>query len=90
MHSHLFFSLFSIADKMIAATLSGHYSCYWGLEGWMLATLTCGMGPVTSIIDVFAQIFLLGLLRFVSLFYLWSFRGIISKCKAEKVNVKSE
>ena len=69
---------------MVKATLNGDYTCYWGLEGWMLATLTCGMGPATSLIDVLCQIFLMGTLRLVSLFYLWSFRSIIAKCKYER------
>ena len=69
---------------MVNATLNGDYTCYWGLEGWMLATLTSGMGPATSILDVLSQVFLMGILRLVSLFYLWSFRSIISKCKDER------
>uniref|UniRef100_A0A7S2KIU3 3-dehydrosphinganine reductase n=1 Tax=Leptocylindrus danicus TaxID=163516 RepID=A0A7S2KIU3_9STRA len=79
-----------IARKMIKATLGGQYTVYWGLEGWMLATLTAGMGPVTNMVDALCQIFLMGLLRFISLFYLMSFRGIIAKCKKEREQEKTE
>ncbi len=54
---------------------------YFGLEGWMLSTLTAGMCPLQTNINAFCQIFLMGLLRFVSLFYLMDFRRIISKAK---------
>ena len=56
----------------------------------MLATLTAGMGPVTNMVDALCQIFLMGLLRFISLFYLMSFRGIIAKCKKEREQEKTE
>lgn len=80
----------SIAAKIVSSTLSGQYTVYWGLEGWMLATLTAGMGPVTSMVDALCQIFLMGLLRFISLFYLMDFRRTIAKCKNERVQEKTE
>ena len=55
------------------------FSVYFGIEGWMLSTLTAGMGPVSTIIDGLCQVFLMGILRFVSLFYLKSFSSIIEK-----------
>ena len=59
------------------------FSVYFGLEGWMLSTLTAGMGPPHGVLDVVCQIFLMGLLRFVSLFYLWDFRRIVKRCRRE-------
>ena len=73
-----------VAEKMLDHACRGLCSCYWGLEGWMLATLTCGMGPVDNLWDLVAQILLMGLLRFISLFYLASFRGIVVKCRKER------
>lgn len=55
------------------------FSVYFGLEGWMLASLTAGMSPAHTIMDTTCQIFLKGLLRFVSLFYLLDFRNTIHK-----------
>ena len=58
----------------------------------MLANLTAGMGPVSSVLEVATQCTLMSLLRFISLFYLWSFDGNVSGCKRkrEKAKVKSQ
>ena len=45
----------------------------------MLATVTGGMGPCTGVLDFAAQTALGGVLRFVGLFYLRDFRGIVAK-----------
>ncbi len=77
----------SVASKMVDAACTGATSCYWGLEGWMLTTLTSGMGPLpigTSTFDFVTQIWTMGLLRFVAMFYLKSFKGIVEKCASEK------
>jgi hypothetical protein len=56
------------------------FDIYFGLEGWMLSTITGGMNPVTSTLDAICQVALMGLLRFVSLFYLMDFGRITQKC----------
>jgi len=55
------------------------FMVYFGLEGWMLSTLTAGMSPLQTNVNGLCQIFLMGLLRFISLFYLMDFRRIIEK-----------
>ena len=60
------------------------YCVYFGLEGWMLSTLSAGMSPVHSLLDAVSQVLLMGILRLVSLFYLWDFTRIIAKCGKEK------
>ena len=55
------------------------FHVYFGLEGWMVSTLTAGMGPVRTMVDALCQITLMGILRLVSLFYLMDFRRIIRK-----------
>ena len=49
----------------------------------MLSTLTAGMGPPHGILDLICQVLLMGVFRFVSLFYLWDFRRIINRCRTE-------
>jgi len=73
-----------VARKMICAAVNGHDSVWFGLEGWMLNTLTAGMTPVTSLPDALAQVSLMSLLRFVSLFYLMDFDKITQRCKMER------
>jgi hypothetical protein len=60
------------------------FDIYFGLEGWMLSTITAGMNPVTSVIDAICQVSLIGLLRFVSLFYLMDFGRITQNCDEKK------
>jgi len=75
-----------VSKRMLSAALALHppFSVYFGLEGWMLATLTAGMSPVHTIIDAICQVYLMGLLRLVSLFYLFDFSRIIQKVGNEK------
>lgn len=60
------------------------FSVYFGLEGWMLTTLTAGMSPVSSLLEAVTQVTLMGVFRFVSLFYLNDFWNIVKRCAREK------
>lgn len=51
---------------------------YFTFEGWMLTALTSGMSPVSNLFDAITQVALMGLFRFISLFYLNDFWRIIS------------
>lgn len=70
-----------VAESIVASALKPRppFMIYFGLEGWMLATLTAGMCPLQTNVNALCQIFLMGLLRFVSLFYLMDFRRIVEK-----------
>lgn len=52
--------------------------------------LTSGMNPGTSVIDAIWQVALMGLLRYVSLFYLMDFGKITQTCHAQKVRSKED
>jgi 3-dehydrosphinganine reductase len=56
------------------------FDIYFGIDGWMLSTLACGFNPVTSVLDAVCQVSMMGLLRFVSLFYLMDFGRITQNC----------
>jgi 3-dehydrosphinganine reductase len=72
----------TVGKQMVREALRPHpkFSVYFGLEGWMLTTLTAGMSPVSDLVDATCQIALMGLLRLVSLFYLRDFWDKIAKC----------
>mmetsp|Transcript_23939 Transcript_23939/g.30143 ORF Transcript_23939/g.30143 Transcript_23939/m.30143 type:complete len:375 (+) Transcript_23939:92-1216(+) len=78
----------SVAKTMVSSALKRRppFFVYFGLEGWMLATLTAGMSPVHTSLNALCQIFLMSLLRFVGLFYLMDFRRIVSKVGRERKN----
>ena len=42
------------------------------------------MGPVSSTLEGLAQVALMSIFRFVSLFYLASFDSIVAKCKRQR------
>lgn len=63
------------------------FHVYFTLEGWMLSNLTAGMSPVSSMVDALTQVSLGGILRFVSLFYLNDWWGIIREYE-DKDNTK--
>jgi len=87
-----FFKPEDIARKMVSSATQHRpvFNVYFGLEGWMLATLSSGMSPVHSILDALCQIFLMGLLRFISLFFLMDFRRIIYRVGSQKEEVSEE
>mmetsp|Transcript_37923 Transcript_37923/g.56363 ORF Transcript_37923/g.56363 Transcript_37923/m.56363 type:complete len:488 (-) Transcript_37923:265-1728(-) len=72
----------AVAERMVREAMapSPKYSVSFGLEGWMLETLTAGMSPTSSVASTVHQVGLAGLLRFVSLFYLDDFHGIVEMC----------
>jgi 3-dehydrosphinganine reductase len=87
----------SVAKSIVSSALKRRppFMIYFGLEGWMLSTISAGMSPVHTNINAMCQIFGMGLLRFVSLFYLMDFRRLLEKvarrqrqrqdqCKKEK------
>jgi len=73
-----------VARKMVLATVKGYDSVWFGLDGWILNTLTAGMAPVTSFTDALAQVLLMSLLRLVSFSYLMEFNDTVLKCKKER------
>eukprot|EP00581_Thalassiosira_minuscula_P014629 CAMPEP_0183716730 /NCGR_PEP_ID=MMETSP0737-20130205/10519_1 /TAXON_ID=385413 /ORGANISM="Thalassiosira miniscula, Strain CCMP1093" /LENGTH=423 /DNA_ID=CAMNT_0025946027 /DNA_START=48 /DNA_END=1319 /DNA_ORIENTATION=- len=75
-----------VGTKMVNEALSSNpsFDIYFGIDGWMLATLTSGMNPVTTVLDAIYQVSLMGLLRFVSLFYLLDFGRLTQNCHDAK------
>ncbi len=67
-----------IVNKALCANPS--FDIYFGIDGWMLSMLTSGMNPVTCVLDCICQVALMGLLRFISLFYLMNFSQITQSC----------
>ena len=82
------FSAEAVAKRMVDDMLKTRppFHVYIGLDGWLLSGVSAGMSPLMNIVDGLYQIFLGGLLRFVSLFYLWDFRNTVRKqhAKAKK------
>ncbi|XP_071091852.1 3-dehydrosphinganine reductase-like [Haliotis cracherodii] len=79
-----------VAQTVIKDAIQGRFFSYMGLDGYMLANLTCGMSPVTSIMAATQQVATMGLFRVISLFYLDYFDRICRKCKSEREDKAGE
>jgi hypothetical protein len=68
----VFSSFFSTAKEMVKCAFADNpkFAVYFNLEGWMLANLTAGMSPVSSLGDAMAQVAFSGIFRIISLFVL--------------------
>ena len=76
----------SVAKSIVSSALKRRppFMIYFGLEGWMLSTITAGMSPVHTNINAMCQIFGMGLLRFVSLFYLMDFQKLVKNVRRQQ------
>ncbi|XP_065064132.1 3-ketodihydrosphingosine reductase-like [Rhopilema esculentum] len=80
-----------VAEIIIKGVNNRQYLIWCGVDGFAMNTLTCGAAPPSSLGEVLVQVLLMGPLRLMILFYLWSFSRIIAKCtKAEKIQNKSK
>ncbi|XP_057370953.1 3-ketodihydrosphingosine reductase-like [Daphnia carinata] len=74
------FSPETVAKALLDHTLKGKFVSTVGLEGFLQSTVCAGMSPVTSFVDLLIQVFSMGLVRLVSVFYLFKFDRIVVKC----------
>ncbi|XP_070574787.1 3-ketodihydrosphingosine reductase-like [Ptychodera flava] len=79
-----------VANAIFNDALLGRFLSYIGVDGMMLANLTCGFSPVTSMMEGVKQVASMGLFRVISFFYLGSFDRIIKKCMEEKNSTGTE
>uniref|UniRef100_UPI00358E42C9 3-ketodihydrosphingosine reductase n=1 Tax=Myxine glutinosa TaxID=7769 RepID=UPI00358E42C9 len=77
-----------VAQVIVRDAMVGKFSSSIGSDGYMLTAITCGMSPFTSIMEALLQVFSMGFLRFVSLFYLQSFDGIVQRCMFRRITEK--
>ncbi|XP_063888074.1 3-ketodihydrosphingosine reductase-like [Scylla paramamosain] len=78
-----------VAKKLVDDALQGNFISTVGFEGFMLTTLCAGMGPVTDSLSLLSQMFLTGLFRLISAFYLWSFSNIVRREHEKKITAGS-
>mmetsp|Transcript_10393 Transcript_10393/g.15878 ORF Transcript_10393/g.15878 Transcript_10393/m.15878 type:complete len:343 (-) Transcript_10393:44-1072(-) len=77
------------ARKMLKCALAKNpkFAVYFNLEGWMLANLTAGMSPVSSLGDAMTQVAFSGVFRIISLFVLNDWWRIIRAFRSESKKV---
>jgi 3-dehydrosphinganine reductase len=62
------------------------FNVYFGLEGWLVTTLTCGFQPVSTVLDAMAQVSIMSVTRWISLFILNDWYNMIRTYKRGKAN----
>lgn len=73
-----------IATSIIKALKKGSFSCSYGINGFLLTTLTTGAGPVTTFKDAIVELVTLPLCRLIGLILVWDFDRTIKSCKKKK------
>uniref|UniRef100_H2SI25 3-dehydrosphinganine reductase n=1 Tax=Takifugu rubripes TaxID=31033 RepID=H2SI25_TAKRU len=78
-----------VAKVIVRDAVQGNFNSSVGPDGYMLAAVTCGMSPVTSITEGLQQIVTMGLFRTIALFYLGSFDSIVRRCMIQREQSKA-
>lgn len=73
-----------VARKIILSTRKGSFSCWFGINGFLLECLTSGAQPITSTLELMSQCLTIGLARLVIVGLLNTFYGIAKKSDEKK------
>lgn len=73
-----------VAQKIITSTQRGSFSCWFGINGFLLESLTSGAQPITSTLELIAQTLTIGLARMVIVGLLNTFYGITKNKNLKK------
>ena len=58
------------------------------MDGFLLTTLSAGMSPYNSVIELIIQAVLMGPFRIIGAFYLYSFKKVILQCMKNREQFK--
>ena len=73
-----------VAKKIINTTRKGSFSCWFGINGFLLESLTSGAQPFTSMLELLYQSFTAGLARLIMVGLLNTFYAITKKNRSSK------
>ena len=73
-----------VSKKIIASTRQGSFSCWFGINGFLLESLTSGAQPITNMLELLSQSFTVGLARLIIVGLLNTFYGIAKKHQSQK------
>ncbi|XP_033646943.1 3-ketodihydrosphingosine reductase-like [Asterias rubens] len=79
-----------IAQIIVKDAKRGRFHSFVGFDGFFLAIVSCGMSPVTSLLEVFLQVFLMSILKLISFFFVANFNGIVMRCFKERESQKQK
>ncbi|CAF0986551.1 unnamed protein product [Rotaria sp. Silwood1] len=73
-----------VARKIIMSTQKGSFSCWYGINGFLLECLTSGAQPITNTLELISQCLTVGLARLVVAGILNTFYAITKKGNSKK------
>ena len=73
-----------VARKIILSTRKGSFSCWFGINGFLLECLTSGAQPVTSTLEAVAQCFIINPARLIAIGFLRTFYKITKRNNLKK------
>mmetsp|Transcript_14750 Transcript_14750/g.41949 ORF Transcript_14750/g.41949 Transcript_14750/m.41949 type:complete len:336 (+) Transcript_14750:158-1165(+) len=73
-----------IASDIVGAIEQWRFLVHTGFDANIVGHLTAGFGPADSVSDALLQIFSMGILRLVSIGYLWYFNRLTVQCYKEE------
>lgn len=78
------FTAEAVARQLLADACGGRFYSTVGIEGFMLVTLSAGMGPLTCLWDYLTQVLLMGVFRAISVLFLANFQRIVRRQHAAR------
>ena len=73
-----------VARNIIASTRKGSFSCWFGINGFLLEALTSGAQPITSTLELISQCLIVGLARMIIVGLLNTFYAIARRTRTQK------
>ena len=73
-----------VARKIITSARKGSFSCWFGINGFLLECLTSGAQPITSILELISQCLTVGLARVIIVGLLNTFYAIAKNRNLKK------
>lgn len=73
-----------VAGQMFRDALAGRFSSSVGADGFLVVTLTAGMSPCRSVLQLMSELLLMSAFRVVAVCYLFGFKKIIENCMVAK------
>ncbi|KAH0617977.1 hypothetical protein JD844_016803 [Phrynosoma platyrhinos] len=73
-----------VARIIVKDAIQGKFFSSVGADGHMLAVLTSGMSPVSSIGEALEAVIFMGFFRFIGLYFIASFDSIVRRCMVQK------
>lgn len=73
-----------VASSIVSALKLGSFSCSYGVNGFLLTTVTAGCSTVTSFAEAIIQLTTLSLCRLIAIVLLFDFDRTIRNCQKQK------